>query len=89
LNPEDICRFVRIQLVPGTKVALAWVHVHHLKMNLEVISQSLPPRKNPKGVSMDRHYAAVRTPALWIIRQLLEADSDFFTKFHYADDDES
>lgn len=87
-HAEDIRQFVRIQLFTGARFALAWVHVHHPKMNLEVISQSLPPRKNPNGVSMDRHYAAIRTPAIRIFRQLLEADSDFFTKSHYADDDE-
>jgi hypothetical protein len=57
-------------------------------MNLEAISQGLPSRKNPRGVAMDRHYAAVRVPALRIIRHLFEVDSEFFTKFHYVDDND-
>jgi hypothetical protein len=37
---------------------------------------------------MDRFYERAREPALQIIRNLLEADSGYFTSFRYADNDD-
>ena len=78
---EDIHRFIRNQLVAGAKVALSWVHVHHPRIDLEAVSQGLPARRGGTRISMDCHYAVARTPAMRIIRQMLDEDAEFFTNF--------
>jgi hypothetical protein len=82
---EDICNFVKLQLVAGAKLALAWVRAHKPKIDLDAISQGLPERRGKKGVRMIRHYDAAHEPAIRIIKRLLEADAEFFTEFHYTD----
>jgi hypothetical protein len=87
-HTEDIRRFVRIQLVAGAKFALVWVLVHQPRVDLDALSQNLPSRGDPRGPRMDRFYERAREPALRIIRNLLEADSGYFTSFRYADNDD-
>jgi hypothetical protein len=41
---EDIRNFVKLQLVAGAKLALAWVLAHKPKIDLDAISQGLPER---------------------------------------------
>ena len=80
---KDIHRFVKVQLVAGAKLALAWTRTHHPKLDLDTISQGFPPRRGKSGIRMTRHYDAAAVPAERMIARLLEADSEFFTKFHY------
>ena len=87
-HAEDIRRFVRIQLVAGAKFALAWVLVHHSRLDLDALSRGLPSRRDPRGPRMDKFYEKAREPALRIVRKLLEADGEYFTSFRYADDDD-
>ena len=87
-HAKDIRRFVRIQLVAGAKLALAWVLVHQPRLDLDALSRRLPSRRDPRGPRMDHFYEKAREPALRIIRKLLEADGEYFTNFRYADDDD-
>ena len=81
----DICNFVKMQLVAGAKLALAWVHVHKPTLDIDAISRGFPARRSKKGVCMAHHYAIAHKPAIRMIRRLLEADSELFTEFHYTD----
>ena len=74
----DIHHFVKIQLVAGAKLALAWVRVHKPTLDIDAISRGFPARRNRRGVHMARHYAVAHEPVIRIIQQLLEADSEFF-----------
>jgi hypothetical protein len=84
-HAADIRNFVKIQLVAGAKLALAWVRVHKPTLDIDAISRGFPARRSNKGVRMTRHYAVAHEPAIRMIQRLLDADSEFFTEFHYAD----
>ena len=58
MHGEAIHKFVRVQLVAGAKVALSWVRVHHPRINLDNISQSLPSPPGGGLIPMAPHYAA-------------------------------
>ena len=81
----DIHNFVKLQLVAGAKIALAWVRVHKPTLDIDAISQGFPAQQGRRGVRMVHHYDAAHEPAIRMIRRLLEADSEFFTEFHYTD----
>ena len=85
-HTEDIHRFVTAQMVAGAKLALAWVRTHQPRIDLEGISQGFPSTMGKKGTRMTRHYEATVGPAERMINKLLEADAEFFTKFHYDDE---
>ena len=80
----DIRHFVKIQLVAGAKLALAWVRVHKSTLDIDAISRGFPARRSNKRVRMTRHYDAAHEPVIRMIQRLLDADSAFFTEFHYA-----
>jgi hypothetical protein len=77
----EIHRFVRVQLVAGAKVALAWLLVHYPALDLDSISQSLPEPKGGGLINMDPFYADSRRPAIQIIRHMLDKDAEFFINF--------
>ena len=81
MNGEAIHKFIKVQLVAGAKVALSWVRVHHPRINLDNISQSLPAPLGGGLIPMAPHYAAAREPARRIIRHMLYQDEDFFITF--------
>jgi hypothetical protein len=78
----DFRNFVKIQLVAGAKLALAWVRIHKPTLDSDAISRGFPARRSNKGVRMTRHYAVAHEPAIRMIQRLLDADSEFFTEFH-------
>jgi hypothetical protein len=68
-NGDAIYSFVREHLRCGALVALSFMRVHYPEIDLELL-KTLPP--TPSGcVDMDPHYAACKTTADCIARQII------------------
>jgi hypothetical protein len=68
-NGDVVYSFVREHLCCGALVALSFVRVHYLEIDLELL-KILPP--TPSGrVDMDPHYAAYKDTANCIARQII------------------
>jgi hypothetical protein len=68
-NGDAVYRFVHEHLRCGALVALSFVRVHYLEIDLELLKK-LPP--TPSGrVDMDHHYVACRDTADCIARQII------------------
>jgi hypothetical protein len=78
---EVVRRYIRLQLVAGAKVALAFVRIQHPGIDLEAISGDLPLPPGGGFVDMIPHYTASHTPALRIFRRMLDEDADYFINF--------
>ena len=74
---EAIFDFVREQLIGGAKVALAFVRVHHPRIDLEVVGSGLPPPPGGGRVQMVPHYEAALRPAMNIVRLVEAEDNEF------------
>jgi hypothetical protein len=74
-NGAAIQDFVQVQLVVGIAVVLAFVRVHHPRIDLSTVGKGLPPTPDGRGWSMVPHYDAAVVPANNIIG-IVEAESD-------------
>jgi hypothetical protein len=77
---------VKLQLIAGAQLALAWVRIWKPKLNIDEISQGFPPKRETKlGVCMSRQYKAIDEPAKRKIDRLLQADATYSEDLHYLD----
>ena len=68
--------FVRHQLIAGVTAALAFVHLHHPRLDLPAIGAGLPWETMQVGpVNMRPHYEAAEGPANCIVA-LVERETD-------------
>jgi hypothetical protein len=78
-----IHRLIELNLIAGANFALGWVRKWYSKLNFNTISRGLPPPQRSRAVVMQVHMDATLEPARRMIAKLLEADANFFSKYHY------
>ena len=83
-NREDIHQLIKTQLVAGARLALAWVRTHQPRIDLNTISQGFPPSNSRQGTRMTHHYEVALTLVTRMVDALLDADSEYFTEFSFA-----
>ena len=67
-NRKAVHEFVRMQLVAGAKVALAFVRIHYPPIDLQPVGRGPPAPLDGRMVEMRTHYAVAAAPAENIIR---------------------
>jgi hypothetical protein len=80
---QRIHQLIELNLVAGANFTLGWVPKWHLNMTFNTISRGLPPRQRSRSSVMRVHMDAILEPARRMITKLLEADADFFSRYHY------
>jgi hypothetical protein len=78
---------VKLQLIAGAQLALAWVRIWKPNLNsIDKISQGFPPKRETKlGVCMSGQYKAIDEPPKRMIDRLLQADTTYSEDLHYLD----
>jgi hypothetical protein len=80
---RDIHIFIKAQLVAGAKFALAWLKIHHPKIDLEEVAKGVLLKSSKRRIKLDRYIDSVIGTSEKMIDTLLEMDKNFFKEFRY------
>jgi hypothetical protein len=71
---QNIHDFVKAQMVAGAKLALIWLKICHLKLDLDKVYESFLLKMSKRKVNIDKHNAVVSPVTEKMIDELLKVD---------------
>ena len=74
---DNIHHFVRVQLIAGAKLALAWVRYHHKKIDFHLIARGSERKK----YYLTKHYEAISDPAERMVERFWRETPTFLLIF--------